>query len=99
MDNNIELKKKQNRLLLLAFENKINRSFHFSDEPGTPTIEELQHKLFPEYEKEIDFAIKFLTEHIIKPTKTKDKYPTLWEIDQRRNLSFKDILDEHGICQ
>ena len=65
------LRRKNNIILQLAFENGIDYDTHISDSIDSPTFQDLSICLFPEWEIEIDKAIKFLETHCFKHTDIK----------------------------
>lgn len=62
------LKRKINILLQLAFENGIDYSKTIAKQDNAPSIQDLQFGLYPEWELEIDEAIKFLEFSAVKLT-------------------------------
>ena len=53
------LRKKQNRLIRLARLQAQPFGLRISDHPGSPTLEQLETLIFPEWEGDIDRAIEW----------------------------------------
>lgn len=61
MSNRDELRTKQDHLISLAEQQGISSSLQIScNWPGSPTVEQLRHYLYPEYERATDWAIRYL---------------------------------------
>lgn len=56
----LRLIKKQNRLVELAEENRLDKALKISYKFGAPSFEDLKYVLFPIWEIEIDKAIKYI---------------------------------------